>query len=264
MHKLKYLQNCYGSLPKQGTSDWMKMRENRLGGSEIYKFINTKRMSTFKKNRLKRINNVCTWWGLSFEVIAKDVLNMKGYTIYDFGSLPSCTLPMAYSPDGFIVDNNELVLLEIKCPIYRHIKLETPIKPEYSAQVQAGMKITPADITWFCRFLFRKCSVNQIDILRAYDRKFHHECYKSKGRYPEMPDELAVGCLWWDTNNLIKEDIILRRPDELVWSTKPNISEHTKGTIMYFKLFRITKDIISPLPVFSDEEVWDAYQKFTT
>jgi len=87
-------------------------------------------------------------WGIKFEPVVKQIYENKyGATIKELGRLshptdPRCTA----SPDGLIyhcpLNQRTGRLIEIKCPVSREIKENTPPPPDYYSQMQMQLHVT--------------------------------------------------------------------------------------------------------------------------
>lgn len=242
MHKIEYLQNKFKHLSEQGTDDWLDGRKYAFGGSEIATVRNLNPYGTFEElvhRKIHRINDIkdITEWGKLFEPVAKRFISTDTRsTIYEFGSIPSANFPVCYSPDGIIVMDDNLRLLEIKSPIYRGIK---SIPEYYLHQVQTGMDILPVKDTLFAQFRFRRCPLYSDPYDSKYDRFYHKEFAK---RAPHKLPE-AYGYLWWDdecnlTDLGLCDNICNAKPrrkaDRILVNTK--LTEN-KGFALMWKLF---------------------------
>ena len=87
-------------------------------------------------------------WGIKFEPVVKQIYEIKyGTIIKELGRLshptdPRCTA----SPDGLIYhcpfNQRTGRLIEIKCPVTREIKENTPPPPDYYSQMQMQLQVT--------------------------------------------------------------------------------------------------------------------------
>lgn len=272
--KLDYLFKYYGQLPSQGTISWLNYRKQRIGGSEIGKLVYKKKDKKKKySNIMSDEGRIFTSWGNNFEIVAKKWIEFKERTkIYEIGSIPSSKFPVAYSCDGLIIKENDLWLLEIKCPFMRNITARTPIKKDYKYQIQTGMSILPCDVCMFIEFKFRKCRIYDLPFKTKYDRWFHKESNK---RSP-VTQPLWYGALWWYDDNPIREMYIsTKRPDQIYVSfiNKTNedfsftkLSRKNKGTFIYFKCYYINKHTVlaknnkKNILVKSHDLLWNRYK----
>ena len=91
-------------------------------------------------------------WGIKFEPVVKQIYEHKyGAIIKELGRLshptdPRCTA----SPDGLIyhcpLNQRTGRLIEIKCPVTREIKENTPPPPDYYSQMQMQLQVTGLSI----------------------------------------------------------------------------------------------------------------------
>jgi putative phage-type endonuclease len=192
MDKLERLKILWANLPEQGSEFWLKNRSYAFGGSEIATVLGLNPYCKLKK--LIDQKKKCKWTepnalmnhGNLFEPIALHILERKFGPISHFGAIPHHTLPVAFSPDGLLVHNSDLVLIEIKCPVLRKISIRIP--ELYKPQVLTGIEICDADVGWFCQFKFRKCCLDDLKFSPEYDYRFHSE--KPTGEIP-----IAIGMI---------------------------------------------------------------------
>lgn len=266
--KLYYLKKNYDQLARQGSEAWFEGRRTRFGGSEIGTVVSaSKGLENFCINKVKAKTflNLYCWWGTEFENVAKKYYEYKHtLKIHEFGAIPSSNFPVAYSPDGVIVMNNDLYLIEIKCPFLRHLNTETKIQKNYALQVQMGMQIIPCDQTIFLQFKFRKCSYEELFKPGQYDKKFHNEHEKDL----EEQIEIFSGAFFWETNNFIQEKVHkFHKPSNVYLSFYDKafykqINLKDKGYVMYFKCLYIKEDVIVKDPTFDKQYqdiLWQNY-----
>lgn len=251
--KLYYLKTNYDNLARQGSDAWLEGRKGRFGGSEIGQITekNKKLGDKLIENKVNQIfvSNLFCWWGTTFEPIAKSYLEFKdGYKIHEFGAVPCSVYPVAYSPDGVYINpkDNDLWLLEIKCPFLRNVDSTTDIKRHYYLQVQMGMSILPITSCNFVQFKFRRCKHYHMDHEGKYDRKFHQELKRSKEQ-----KELWKGALYWKTTDGVREDFDMTKPPTIVYKSfeTPDFFElcesYDTGILMYFKCFYVNEMTIN-------------------
>lgn len=258
MLKLQYYLYKFKNLPAQGSDHWLEGRMYSFGGSEMATVINQndhETWDTLKSLKTKRqsISNDATEWGRLFEKVAKHFIQKDwGTTIYEFGSIPHPYYPVCYSPDGLMVIQNHLVLLEIKTPIKRGIK---KIPHPYYIQVQTGLSIISATYSLFAQFRFRRCKLTTSSISTVYDRKYHLE-YKK--RQKDMKPK-SFGYFLWDVDCGLSEYIDLAEYESmgeiiktLNAKTVPKciiqqeLLEPYKGAILMWKLFEEEYNQIDP------------------
>jgi putative phage-type endonuclease len=275
MHKYHYLCERFKDSPKQGTDEWKENRKKQFGGSEIGALLEHNPYMTRtdlilqKQNGEEYKDNVCTLFGKMFEPVAKAYLRQeKKITILEMGSIPSSSYPISYSPDGFIVANkDQLMLLEIKCPIYQQKCDE--IKPYYLDQVKTGMSILPVDGCYFMIFKFRKCSIDQLkgDKL-AHDRPFH-KAWKDKNNKKLQ----FYGYLLWEDPKITScFDLGVMGEDkfcQLNMNYKINFNsipceDHIKGLVLPFKCYYVDVTILPLTDTFlaiHKDDIWKGYEE---
>lgn len=275
MHKLNFLKRHFSHLPAQGTDEWLASRRTRFGGSEVAAVVGKcpyKSSTDMLKSKTEMTftpSAACSF-GRIMEPVAKAMIEIEGHTIHEFGAIPSTDLPLCYSPDGLIVDKNELVLLEIKCPWRRSKIAEVP--KHYTHQIQAGMHVLPCTTTWFYQFRFRLCSRAQMKDTPDYNRWIHCEGYK---RCPKS-QPLSWGYLHFegeeplvDLGKLSKDNEMAlckldRRPFTI--HIKPKEFPNT-GILLPFKLMDKTKVVVAKDPSFMEthsDKLWTAFDTLLT
>jgi len=199
MNQLMKNLERYEHLAPQGSEEWLEARRYRFGGSEVatilgenpyqtvYELVNMKRSK-------KPLRSVACVWGTLLEEFAVRIYEKKhNVEVFHFGSIPHSNLPLAYSPDGMCIINDQLVLLEFKCPITRKIKNCVP--KHYLPQLHTGLDITKATYSIFIDNKFRKCSLETWDFTPTFRYKYHRD--KFTGDKP-----LYVGMITFHTNEV--------------------------------------------------------------
>ena len=272
--KLKYLQENYSHLPSQGSKDWLAQRKLCFGGSEMDRALesDTKRLTKFINDKTSNINKCPPrfgWWGHMFEMISKNYLFHRGFIIYEFGAIKSSNWPCAYSPDGVFIntkDDNDLWLLEIKCPIMRHVDESTKVAEKYIKQVQLGMHILPCDKTLFLQFKYRRCSIKNLTQPGNYNIWWHYETK----RFIKQKERFWGICYWNTKNDKLKDlPIETSMPDKIWYSyDKENptkkLFEHKTGNYMAFKCFYMKENTITKMKTFNqfNSTLWNNYGTF--
>lgn len=274
--KINYLKELYSDLPAQGSDPWLQIRKTKFGGSEIGRLIDPKTRDDViqTKRRSTKINNLYCWWGTQFEKVVKRYLEEeRKMEIHEFGSIPSNRIPVAYSPDGvFIGEDNDLWLLEIKCPFMRHVNIGKPIPKNYLAQIQTGMYILPCKDTLFLQFKFRRCYLKHLREPGKFDRSLHKDFSKNA-----WLTEMWNGIFWWDKDHSFggaREEIVQRDPDKIICSWEEDedgnsildtfLETLSSGSFMCFKLFGIQEDRVHRDKKFIKKHkklLWDNYQR---
>lgn len=186
--QLKHIISLNGKMKKveRHSQEWYDRRMTSFGGSEMSKVIceiptwkDIKLNNNNNNNNNKNSNEFCLW-GLMFEEIAiTHILKSHATLSYAFSeTLFDTRLPISYSPDGFLYDNDNLYLVEIKCPFYRSILL--PIKDDYIYQIQTGMYICNVPSCKFFQFDFVICFKEQLLPIHLFDFNLyaHHRKWK--------------------------------------------------------------------------------------
>lgn len=268
--KLLYLKRNYYNLARKDSISWVTGRQTRFGGCEIGKIIKRRHKSVIKSKisaiKFKPKRNLYCAWGLTFEEVAKIYLkHQQKLEIFEFGAIPSSQLPIAYSPDGVFINpkDDDLWLLEIKCPFSRHLDDEKSISSEYIHQVQSGMNILPCDKTKFIQFKFRRCREVDVSDPQKYSRRFHRDFRK----HDKEKDMLWWGVLIWKTNEGYRERFLETKPDIILCSFKDDmktIENMTDITITFFKCFYIKEETIHKDQHWiknNEHQIWKSYNK---
>ena len=273
MNKLKFLRKQFGHLPKQGTQEWLDSRRTKIGGSEIAsalgrcpyrkpgELIETKRNPQLLKSA------ACTF-GRVFEIVTQQIIKDQwGHKLHHLGAIPATRWPLCYSPDGVIVEGDDLVLAEIKCP-FRRSKIQQ-VPEHYLCQVQCGMNILPCNTCNFYQFRFRLCTLQQLGNTVKYNRYLHTESYK---RCPETKP-LRWGFVHFDADtDLVDLGKLSREHQEkmcCVDNLKATVYYETKdvphfGYIMPWKLFDLSLVKIKRDDAFLDNcssTLWEVHDK---
>ena len=163
---------------KQKSADWICARKYTIGASEVSALTGKSPFETPSTLLKKKIqpppmhNNVACAWGSLFEPIARKYFEKKHFvSVFDhtlslnlsendplFGKI-TC------SPDGYFLNlDNELVLLEFKCPFKREIAKKN-IPSYYRDQIQTGLALSGESVNkgLFVDYQFRICSLKQIE-----------------------------------------------------------------------------------------------------
>lgn len=284
MYKLHYLQNKFNKNLKSNEDHdtWLEGRKHCIGGSDMYTVLkgSTADFNKLVQDKITK-NNLqidATNWGKMFEPIAKIILEKDlRIKIIEFDSIPHSYYPICYSPDGLFIQNEELKLLEIKCPIMK--SLNKPVQESYIDQVQTGMNILPVKNCLFARYRFRRCAIWCNPSNMEYDRYYHKEF--KKRQIPVKP--ICYGYLIWnhkDENNKtlidlgIVNSIIEIKPKGpahqsiiLEYNEKGEKNEQDfkpiSGYVLMWKLFEFKYDIIEPDIDFikrNEIKIWEQYK----
>lgn len=274
MEKLNFLLAQWAHLPPQGSDAWLAARRTRIGGSEIASAIGQSPYEkpadyVAKKRSAHRFTAAACTFGRVMEPVAKRIIEgLLDTVVHELGAVPSTRFPMCYSPDGLLLLNDELKLLEIKCPFRRSRLVEVP--KHYLCQVQSGMNILPCESTLFYQFRFRSCRIEDMGTSVKYNRWMHTESYK---RCPKIKP-LRWGYLHWeadsdlidlgalgkeDTHNLCVVDRLGTATQH--WETTELPDE---GYILPWKLFDYTTVDVPRDPDFLErhaDRLWDIHRQ---
>jgi len=208
---------------EQRSPEWFEQRKDKLTSSDAATVLGINPYQKphevlFKKcgHDLKPfVGNIATEHGQKYEDEAIDkYCNIVGYTNYNFGLLCHRDIHLnetkywlAGSPDGIVQDtqypDSEPILLEIKCPYRRKIKMGV-IPEYYYPQVQLNLYITKLKTADFIEY-FPPSTMNivrvQLDqswidknvpILEAFWKEVEH--YREIGicNHPKFPKKLNI------------------------------------------------------------------------
>jgi hypothetical protein len=178
--------------PRQGTEEWYKLRRKNhsVGASSFHKVVRGSKSAIcdLVKDRIfprSFLGNIHTLWGSVFEDLVVIILEQKYGKVYQTGSVPGAVPFQRCSPDGFIIINGKIILIEIKCPTRR---LPKKIPKHYEIQVLTCLdSISYTSHGLFIDALFRKSSTITGD---DYDVEFHAKTYRDE--------------LWFSTNTKLE------------------------------------------------------------
>lgn len=270
MHKLFYYINKFGDLHTQGSTEWLKGRTSSFGGSEMSTLLGENKhdnWSNLKKKKLTMEVDNCdiTEWGHWFEPVSKFYIEKDFGPIYEFGSIPHPYYPICYSPDGLIVENDDLTLLEIKNPIMRNIH---KIPEHYLPQVKTGMCVLNVKYCLFAQFRFRRCSLETPPTNYIYDRTYHKEYRKRcKDKKP-----ISWGYLYWEGEEELVDlskhknmcDILGKKSTQQPKIYIESELKQEKGFAVMWKLFEYNYAGIKPDFFYlsdREEELWEKYNE---
>ena len=163
---------------KQKSGAWVCARKDIIGASEVSALTEKSPFETPKSLLKRKVqppamhNNVACAWVSLFEPIARKYFKKK-HSVTVFGHTVSLNLAendplfgkVTCSPDGYFLNSdNELVLLEFKCPFKREIA-KNRIPLYYSDQIQTGLALSGESVNkgLFVDNYFRICSLKQIE-----------------------------------------------------------------------------------------------------
>ena len=163
---------------KQKSADWVNARQRTIGASEVSTLTGKSPFETLKTLLQKKVqplpmhNNIACAWGNMFELLVRKYFEQK-HSVSVFGHTASLNLAendplfgkVTCSPDGYFLNSdNELVLLEFKCPFKRKIAINR-VPLQYRDQIQTGLVFSgeSAKKGLFVDAYFRICSLKQIE-----------------------------------------------------------------------------------------------------
>ena len=136
------------SQPEQRTTEWYKIRTDRLTASDLATSLNQSKYDDALTLLLQKCNmiepfsgNEFTLHGERFEIIAQRLYEkIKTKKVLEFGLMPHPEIPfLGASPDGITTDG---CMLEIKCPPKRQIvKTVEKIPKNYWIQIQLQLEV---------------------------------------------------------------------------------------------------------------------------
>ena len=174
---MNFLTSSRSTGLKQNSADWVCARKYIIGASEVSALTGKSPFETPRTLLKKKVqqpsmhNNVACTWGSLFEPIARKYFEKK-HSVSVFGHTVSLNLKendplfgkITCSPDGYFLNSdNELVLLEFKCPFKRDIA-KNCIPSHYRDQIQTGLALSGDSVKkgLFVDNQFRICSLQQI------------------------------------------------------------------------------------------------------
>lgn len=127
INKQESINLCNSTLTQMGPI-WLTSRKLRITGTSAYKLFTFFRGSLQNKNicsKLKSLlfsnfsGNSATFYGVENEPLAiKAFEKLKNITVIKSGIIVNIHCPwLGFSPDGFFISDNEMYLIEIKCPV---------------------------------------------------------------------------------------------------------------------------------------------------
>ena len=160
---------------KQKSADWVRARQKTIGASEVAALVgsspfeNPKSLLQKKRKSEFLTNAACTWRSL-FEPLVRRYFEQK-HSVSVFGHSIFLNLErwhplyqkVTCSLDGyFLYKDNELVLLEFKCPFKRKIAMKC-IPEQYKDQIQTFLAFSGEKVNkgLFVDAYFRMCSLKQ-------------------------------------------------------------------------------------------------------
>jgi putative phage-type endonuclease len=145
------------------TKEWYEIREKKISATNISTIIginhykNKEELLNDKIYGLDKIDNIYTKHGNKFEDITINILENKlNIEIQDVGfKLSKKYNFLGATPDGITIYNNEICLVEIKCPFSR--KISGIPSFDYYCQMQTQMEVFEIE-----KCLFYECDIEEI------------------------------------------------------------------------------------------------------
>jgi hypothetical protein len=184
--KIKNFLEKHKNVAPQRTAEWYRNRG--IGGSEIFNIIRLKNtninnfVNNFLYKKLIPQTNPFIFPCVFGNIFENEIKNLSEYNfntkIYETGSIKYEKLKcVSYSPDGFGIVNDEIVLFEFKCPITREINKEE-IKFEYLMQVNSGLHVLEEVVEnkgLYIEAEFKKCTLDELTDDNSFDKIFHNK-----------------------------------------------------------------------------------------
>lgn len=185
---LNYLK-LWDHLPAQGTQEWLDLRTESVGGSQIFNLETTN--YSVKNMMLNKLGIdlptfdkiMAVQWGNIFEdMVRKFTENHYNTRIYEMGSVKG-KYGASSSPDGIgvvrvPVENGTYIpmitLFEFKCLFSRILKGKIP--KNYYEQIQSGLNIIgPTEIAIYGEALIRCCKFKNLENTPKYNKILHNK-----------------------------------------------------------------------------------------
>jgi len=221
--KIKKFLEKHKHVAPQRTAEWYRNRAHYFGGSELHNIIRLKEtninnfVNNFLYKKLIPRENPFIFPCMFGNIFENEIKNLTEYnfntTIYETGSIKYNKLKsVSYSPDGFGIVNDEIVLFEFKCPISREIN-KNEIKFEYLMQVNSGLHVLEEIVegnAFYIEAEFKKCKLEELEDKINFDKTFHNkyldrdfsELYKHFGMILFYEDNNSSPMLSSDINQI--------------------------------------------------------------
>jgi putative phage-type endonuclease len=194
---------------QQRTKDWYAVRGTTIGGSEIAiisghnKYQSYSDLMRRKLNMEPRITALPLVWGTFFEDITIQYLEAKYKTkVYgENAHIRDENNFLSYSPDGYMIKDGEIYLIEIKSPIRRIPSDDIP--EHYKPQIWLGLEMSKEIATkaLFVDCVYRICE--RIDL--SMDSTHYTDIKKGKRTYYRKYKVIACGYSIGETNEKLNE-----------------------------------------------------------
>jgi putative phage-type endonuclease len=217
----------------QKSDDWLKIRTNYITASAVANAIGVKGEAA--KNQLlvekitlgkstKFTGNLATHWGERYEPVANSLYiyrNNKQCMIHEYGLIPHKTIDfLGVSTDGVIEytsnistikNKNQLLNLEIKCPMSRKIDGLVPV--QYYHQIQLQLEVLNLKLSEFLEcefteysnvdeFINDKTDIERGIIIEVMKYNEHLSDYKQEYLYCDLDYHNIPKLLDWKNKKL--------------------------------------------------------------
>lgn len=153
----------------QMSIEWYKARKQYVTGTSFSKITSQNPINGILQllSNVKISQNIAMMWGIMFEDAAAQIIEYSHSSRVYGANCFICDYSqhIAYSPDGFIIieheNNNEIMLLEIKCPYSRRSNLHK-VPSNYLPQVELGLYITGLQNCLFVQAVFTRISLSML------------------------------------------------------------------------------------------------------
>jgi putative phage-type endonuclease len=183
---MNFLKNKVNKLIKRSikaqTNRWFSVRDSMISATDVSTILSYNSNSTYtdllqkKLYNLRSTDNIYTLHGKKFESQAIKVLETKINTnIKEIGFVKSDKYEfIGATPDGITILNNEIYLIEIKCPLTRLIDGNVPFN--YYTQMQIQMQVCDVKKCLFFECNFEEISKEQFEPnnnLHGYNKEYN-------------------------------------------------------------------------------------------
>lgn len=150
MEFLEILRKDSKKIGEQKSDSWLEWRKGRITSTDMHTLYSNStnpeqiQKLFFKKlgfDKVKFCGNEYTEHGNFYEntAIKKYEDLLKNKVEHFNGILHKNCERIAFSPDGIVFNENETILIEVKCPFTR--KIDNVISSQYKYQCQTGMEV---------------------------------------------------------------------------------------------------------------------------
>lgn len=220
---IAFVIECERNGIKQHSPEWEKVRLHVCGGSTVAIFTgdayNGILSYVYEKLSLSTPYHFGTMpkviylnWGNIFEpliekVVAKELkCEIYGENMFIVGFQQDGKLYTAYSPDGLAVIQDQITLLEFKCPFSR-LPLRGGIPKLYLPQVRMGLDLIPlAQRGIFVDAVFRRCALGALDTSCDFDTALNQPAPSEGGQL--LPVK-AIGVVFFGNDEYRRAQVLV-------------------------------------------------------